>query len=160
MRAPGDVLQTTFDVFKALLLARPGFVMPKRQVILAGDFPYDSEEFAVWTGIGMYPGFPGAPTPAYQSATGGYVPLSMAANVSILRKVPLVDNAGRLPEGALTKSSLEIATDGQALGEAFYEAYNTNLLAPFQDNLALSGVSFFGPQGGLSESRLTFSIQL
>jgi hypothetical protein len=161
MRSPADVLQVTSDVFTALLRARPGFDLPKRKVILAGDFPYDTEEFAVWTGIGMYPGFPGQPVTPYQSATGGFVPLSMMVNVSILRNVPLVDNTGRLPSGdVLNKSSLVIVEDGRALGECFYEAYNANTLAPYQDNLALTGVSFFGPQGGLGETRLTFTIQL
>jgi len=161
VRSPADVLQTTSDVFIALLRARPGFELPKRKVILTGDFPYDTEEFAVWTGIGMYPGFPGQPITPYQSVTGGFVALSMAVNVSLLRNVPLVDNTGRLPSGdVLNKSSLAIAEDGRALGESFYEAYNANTIAPFQDNLALSGVSFFGPQGGIVETRLTFSIQL
>lgn len=161
MRAPADVLQTTSDVFLSLLKQRADFFIPERRVILAGDLPYDDTQFAVWTGTGMYPGLPGQPLTVYQSATGGYVMLSMAVNVSILRKVPNMDNARRLPlPDQLTKSSLEIAADGQALGEVFYEAYNSNLLAPYQDNIALTGVSFFGPQGGILETRLTFAIQL
>lgn len=161
MRSLRDVLQVTNDTFVAGLKARQGFKLPQRQIIVAGNAVDDCEQLAVWTTTGVYPGFPGSQLNGYQTASGGFVPLSTNVNVSLYRDVPNIDNAGRIPlQDDLTKASLSISDDGQALAEVFWDAYNANLLAPFCDNIAGGSVTFLGPLGGILEARLSFSIQL
>jgi hypothetical protein len=86
---------------------------------------------------------------------------AMDLAVTLIRKVPSMDNAARAPRpDNLTHASLRAATDGKVLTEVFYAAAADNSLAGDCDLIWYGGVLWDGPLGDLLGTSLNFSVQL
>ena len=161
MRSTTEVLLAAFNSFTERLKARPGFVLPKAQIIVAGQVAYDCELFAVSTMTPSYQGVPGMPSTGYQVSTGGVAMYATEMQVTLVRSQPNMDNGGRPPNpNQLTQASIKSLDDAAALTDVFWAAAQDDSLAGACDTVYFGGVTFNGPMGEMLGTVLTMAVQL
>ncbi len=160
MNNGGPILQRIFESFKAKLTDTSGFSVPRRQYIATGEVVDDTEQFVVQA-LQTYPGMTGQAVRGYQAASGGVVTHAMDIDVLLVRCVPSLDGTGRPPKDSdLTRAALNSMDDATALSNAFYKSIAENAFVGVCDNVALAGVTWNGPSGGLLRTTLSMSVQL